>query len=57
MEENRIFNLVLVKYGHFSVNCGHFLVKCGRFLEIFGLDVYVLGDVNQQHRNLLYCIV
>jgi hypothetical protein len=34
MEENRIFDLVLVKYGRFLVNCGHILVKCGRFLEI-----------------------
>ncbi len=39
MEENRIFDLVLVKYGRFLVNCSHILVKCGRFLEIFGIDV------------------
>ncbi len=39
MEENRIFDLVLVKYGNFLVNFGHILVKCGRFLEIFGIDV------------------
>ena len=40
MEENRIFDLVLVNYGRFLVNCGNILVKCGRFLEIFGIDVY-----------------
>jgi hypothetical protein len=39
MEEKRIFDLVLVKYGLFLVNCGNILVKCGRFLEIFGIDV------------------
>ena len=39
MEENRFFDLVLVKYGLFLVNCGNILVKCGRFLEIFGIDV------------------
>ena len=39
MEEKRIFDLVLVKYGLFLVNCGNILVKCGRFVEIFGIDV------------------
>ena len=39
MEEKRIFDLVLVKYGLFLVNCGNILVKCGRFLEFFGIDV------------------
>ena len=39
MEEKRIFDLVLVKYGLFLVNCGIILIKCGRFLEIFGIDV------------------
>jgi hypothetical protein len=43
MEENRIFDLVLVKYGRFLVNYGHILVKCGRFLEIFGIDVWAAG--------------
>jgi hypothetical protein len=44
MEENRIFDLVLVKYGRFLVNYGHILVNCGRFLEIFGIDVeYIPG--------------
>ncbi len=38
MEEKRIFDLVLVKYGRFLVNCGQILVKCGRFLEIFGIE-------------------
>ncbi len=39
MEENRVFDLILVKYGHFLVNFGHVLVKCGRFLEFFSIDV------------------
>jgi hypothetical protein len=32
MEENRIFDLVLVKFGHF-------LVKCGFLFEKSGIDV------------------
>jgi hypothetical protein len=47
MEEKRIFDLVLVKYGRFLVNCGNILVKCGRFLEIFGIDVGSLGSVRK----------
>ncbi len=39
MEHNRIFDLVIEKYGHFLVNFGHFLVKSGRFLGNFGIDV------------------
>ena len=39
MVENRIFDLVLVKYGHILVIYGHFLVICGRYLENFGIDV------------------
>jgi hypothetical protein len=39
MEEKRIIDLVLVKYGRFLVNCGHILVKSGRFLVFFGIDV------------------
>ncbi len=39
MEEYRIFDLVLVKYGRFLVNSGNILVKCGRFLVFFGIDV------------------
>ena len=39
MEEKRIFDLVLVKYGRFLVNCGNILVKSGRFLVFFGIDV------------------
>jgi hypothetical protein len=48
MEENRIFDLVLVKYGYILVIYGHFLVKCGRSLEIFGIDVlYLLSDTGR----------
>ncbi len=39
MEEKRIFDLVLVKYSLFLVNCGNILVKSGRFLVFFGIDV------------------
>ena len=39
MEEKRIFDLVLVKFGRFLVNCGNILVKSGRFLVFFGIDV------------------
>ncbi len=39
MKENRIFDLVLVKYGHILVIYRQFLVKCRRFLEFFGIDV------------------
>ena len=46
MEEKRIFDLVLVKFGRFLVNCGNILVKCGHFLEIFGIDVYNVAKSN-----------
>ena len=39
MEEKRIFDLVLVKFGRFLVNSGNILVKSGRFLVFFGIDV------------------
>ncbi len=39
MEEKRIFDLVLVKFGRFLVNCGNILVKSGFFLVFFGIDV------------------
>ncbi len=39
MEENQIFDLVLVKFGLFLVDCGNILVKSGRFLVFFGIDV------------------
>ncbi len=39
MEQKRIFDLVLVQYGRFLVNCGNILVKSGRFLVFFGIDV------------------
>ncbi len=39
MEEKRIIDLVLVKFGLFLVNCGNILVKSGRFLVFFGIDV------------------
>ncbi len=35
MEENGIFDLDLVKYGRFLVNCGHISFKCGRFFRNF----------------------
>ncbi len=38
MEENGIFDLVLVK-------CGHFLVKCGFLLEKSGIDVFQMKNV------------
>jgi hypothetical protein len=48
MEENRIFDLVLVKYAYILVIYGHFLVECGRSLEIFGIDVlYLLSDTGR----------
>jgi hypothetical protein len=40
MEEKRIFDLVLVKFGRLLVNCGNILVKSGFFLVFFGIDVY-----------------
>ena len=43
MEEKRIFDLVLVKFGRFLVNCGNILVKSGFFLVFFGIDVQFLG--------------
>ena len=43
MEEKRIFDLVLVKYGRFLVNCGNILVKSGFFLVFFGIDVLSLN--------------
>ncbi len=43
MEEKRIFDLVLVKYGLFLVNCGNILVKSGRFIDFFGIDVQSLS--------------
>ena len=39
MEEKRIFDLVLVKFGRLLVNCGNILVKSGFFLVFFGIDV------------------
>ena len=47
MEEKRIFDLVLVKYGRFLVNCGNILVKSGFFLVFFGIDVAQLLWENQ----------
>ena len=48
MEEKRIFDLVLVKFGRFLVNSGNILVKSGRFLVFFGIDVgaftYLFAD-------------
>ena len=44
MEEKRIFDLVLVKFGGFLVNCGNILVKSGFFLVFFGIDVRYAGS-------------
>ncbi len=54
MEEKRIFDLVLVKFGLFLVNCGDILVKSGRFLVFFGIDVIRLieKDASAQNINL-----
>jgi hypothetical protein len=52
MEENRIFDLVLVKYGRILVNCGNNSVKCGRFLVFFGIDVSI-STVKQDKQRLL----
>ena len=46
MEEKRIFDLVLVKFGRFLVNCGNILVKSGFFLVFFGIDVQNLRVCN-----------
>ena len=45
MEEKRIFDLVLVKFGRFLVNCGNILVKSGFFLVFFGIDVARSSDL------------
>ncbi len=42
MEEKRIFDLILVKFGRFLVNYGNILVKSGFFLVFFGIDVLSL---------------
>ena len=47
MEEKRIFDLVLVKFGRFLVNCGHILVKSGYFLVFFGIDVNKIKEKNE----------
>ncbi len=49
MEEKRIFDLVLVKFGLFLVNCGDILVKSGRFLVFFGIDVAALVTGSMFH--------
>ncbi len=43
MEEKRIFDLVLVKFGRFLVNCGNILVKSVFFIVFFGIDVGPCG--------------
>jgi hypothetical protein len=39
MEENQIFDLVLVRYGHVLFNFGQFFLNVVVFLEIFCIDV------------------
>jgi hypothetical protein len=52
MEEKRIFDLVLVKYGRFLVNCGNILVKSGRFLVFFGIDVPARSRPEGEYQRL-----
>ena len=47
MEEKRIFDLVLVKFGRFLVNSGNILVKSGRFLVFFGIDVISIANTQR----------